>query len=235
MHVNNNASYLSAYQTSAAMQTQSMKLSGSYLDITGGVNGSYYGNVEDGVDVSETARELLDRIRELDVFSVIYPNRDARQKTKSLSEVEGDFMSDFTDFSSAFGKLSSMMGMSGADSFVMGLDGVGGMTVSGTSEASAAKLQNGFNQNSTMVSRFAVMAARAALVDAGNTVPGFKDAYASDAVGAIGDNIDALKERLLGFRTVAGNGSMQYGFMRDFELEYSQTTASYETTAAEVA
>lgn len=229
MLINNSANYISAYQTSASYQTSTLKASGSYLDIVGGANGSYAQGA-DGVDVSETAKELLDRIKKLDVFSIIYPNSDARQKTKSLSEVEGDFLSDFNDFSSAFGKLSGMMGLSGSDSFVMGLDGVGGMTVSGSSESAAAKLQSGLNGNSTMVARYAVMAARAALVDAGNTVPGFKDAYSSDAVGAITDNIDALKERLLGFRTVSGGGSMQYGFMRDFELEITSTGAS-ETSA----
>lgn len=232
MLVNNSASYISAYQTAAAAQTRSVSISGSYLEITGNSSGSLY-NIEDSSDVSETAKELMNRIKELDVFSIIYPNRDARQKTKSLSEVEGDFMSDFNDFSSAFGMMSQMMGISGSDSFVIGLDGAGGMTVSGTSEEMAAKLQSGFNGNSTMVSRFAVMAARAALVDAGNTVDGFKDAYASDAAGAITDNIDALKERLLGFRTVAGGGSMQYGFMRDFGLEYSTTSAQYAAEATE--
>ena len=238
MLINDSANYISAYQSahraSASVQTSNVKISGSYLDIVGGVNGAYALD-EDGVDVSETARELLDRIKKLDVFSIIYPNSDARQKTKSLKEVEGDFLADFNDFSKAFGQLSGMMGISGADSFVMGLDGVGGMTVSGTSPGEAAKLQSGFNNNSTMVSRFAVMAAGAALVDAGNTVPGFKDAYSEDAVGAISGNIDALKERLLGFRAVSGGGSMQYGFMRDFELELSSTKVDYASAQVEAA
>lgn len=231
MHVDNSAAYLAAYRTSAAYQTQNVSISGSYLEITGGSLNSGQAVGEDGVDISETARELLDRIRDLDVFSIIYPNKDPRQNVKSLSQVQDDFMADFYDFSAAFGAMAGAMGASGSDSFVMGLDGVGGMTVEGSSEAMAAKLQSGFNGNSTMVSRFAVMAARAALVDAGNTVPGFKDAYASDAPGAISDNIAALKERLLGFRTVAGDGTMQYGFMRDFELQYGSTSAAYSAAA----
>lgn len=223
MLVDNSASYIAAYQRSASVQKTSFSLSGSYLEITGGAASS----VKDGVDISETAQELLDRIRNLDVFSIIYPNSDARQKTKSLSQVEGDFMSDFNDFSSTYSKMASMMGLDSSQSFSMGLDGVGGMTVEGTDGSSAAKLQSAFNGNSTMVARFAVMAARAALVDAGNTVDGFKDSYAQDPVAAITSNIDALKERLLGFRTVADGGSMSYGFMRDFEIEYSDTKVDY--------
>lgn len=236
MSVNNTAYYAAAYQTAAAYQVNhtSLNVSGSYLEITGGVNGSYYGNIEDGVDVSEKARELLERIKELDVFKIIYPDSDPRQKTKTLKEVEGDFMADFNDFAGTFGKMQSMLGFDASSSFTMGLDGTGGMTVAGSDAAMASKVQGAFNGNSVMVSRFAVMAARASLADAGYTVDGFKDAYAEDPVAAIKDNIDALKERLLGFRTVASGGNMQYGFVRDFNLniDYSSVTASYGAAAA---
>ena len=234
MLVDNSASYIAAYAQAASVKTANLNVSGSYLEITGGVNGSYYANAADGVDLTDKARELADRIKSLDVFKIIYPNSDARQKTKSLSEVEGDFLSDFNDFSSTFGKMSSMMGFDASSSFTMGLDGVGGMTVSGSDSSAASKLQGAFTQNSTMVSRFAVMAARASLADAGYTLDGFKDAYAEDPVAAIQDNIDSLKERLLGFRTTASGGNMQYGFIRDFNMniEYSSTSASYAAAAA---
>ena len=229
MLVDNSASHIAAYQRSASVQKTNFSVSGSYLEITGGAAGG----IRDGADISEVAKELLDRIRSLDVFSVIYPNSDPRQKTKSLNEVEGDFLGDFYNFSSTYGQMASMMGLDASSSFTMGLDGVGGMTVEGTDSSSASKLQNAFNGNSTMVSRFAVMAARAALVDAGNTVDGFKDGYAQDPVAAITENIDALKERLLGFRTVADGGNMSYGFMRDFEIEFSGTRAEYAVTGKE--
>lgn len=226
-----NTNYAAAmYGASASYQTtrSSLNVSGSYLEITGGLNGSYL-NTEDGADISEKARELADRIRELDVFKVIFPDNDARQKTKSLDEVEGDFLSDFNNFAGTWSTMAAMMGIGASQSFTMGLDGEGGMTVQGTDASAASNIQSAFNQNSTMVSRFAVMAARAALADAGDTLDGFQDAYASDPYSAITDNIDALKERLLGFRTVAGEGTMQYGFVRDFNLDidFSSTTVAY--------
>ena len=63
-------------------------------------------------------------------------------------------------------------------------------------------------------------------------MPGVQEAFAEDPVKAGQDNIDALKARLLGFRTVASGGTMQYGFQRTEEFEYSETTASYQTSAA---
>lgn len=220
----------SLYGVSASYKTTnaSLNISGSYLEIMGGVNGSHASS-PDGVDLSEKALELANRIKELDVFKVIFPNNDARQKTKSLGEVENDFLSDFNSFAGLWGQMSSMLGLDASSAFTMGLDGQGGVTVEGSDESTAGKVQNAFNASSTMVSRFAVMAARAALADAGHTLDGFKDSYAQDPYAAISDNIDALKDRLLGFRTVAGGGSMQYGFVRDVNLsiEYSSTTASY--------
>lgn len=222
----NHASALAAYRTQSAGKTSA---DGSFLEIMGGTNGSKYG-VADTVDVSSSARELLDRVRNLDVFSFIYPNNDATKKTKSLGEVKNDFLSDFNDFSSFFGQMSGMLGLDAGDTFTMGLDGVGGMTVSGTDAGAAAKLQQGFSANETMTARFALMAARAALTDAGATEPGFANAYAQDPVAAIADNIDALKERLLGFRTVAGGGETRYGFVRgaDGEIDCAAETGTYQ-------
>ena len=237
--VTSNYNYLSAYGASAAygtgatQSTGKISASASYLEIMGGTSGSIY-DTEDTSDISSKAQEMLDRIKSLDVFSIIYPKSDATKNTKSLGEVKDDFLGDFNDFSSYFGTMSQMMGLSSGDTFTMGLDGVGGMTVAGTDASAAASLQQGFSANQTMTARFAVMAARAALTDAGSTVPGFKDAYAQNPVGAIENNIDALKERLLGFRTVAGGGEMQYGFVRNAsaEIDYSSTTASYAQAAA---
>ncbi len=241
MRIDNSTNYLAAYQRTAAMQTANLNISGSYLEITGGANGSYYANSADGVDISDKARELADRIKELDIFKVIYPNNDARQKTKSLSEVEGDFMADFTDFAGSFGSMLSMAGLDSSQSFTMGLNGVGGMTVTGSDAASAEKLQQTMSANQTTTSRFAVMAARAALADAGYTLDGFKESYGQDPIGAIQDNIDELKQRLLGFRATGSGGNMQYGFIRDFNMniDYSSTSVSYtqaqEAATAEIA
>lgn len=232
MLVDNAANNIAAYRNASIQSSvRTLEVSGSYLEITGGASGA---KATDDADFSEKAKELLNRIKELDVFKIIYPNSDPRQKTKSLDEVKNDFLGDFNNFASAFGDMSALMGLSASSSFTMGLDGAGGMTVKGSDSATAGKLQQAFNQNSTLVSRFAVMAARASLVDAGNTLGDFKDSYAKDPVGAIKDNIDALKERLLGFRTEAGGGTMNYGFMREFsfKLEYSSTSVSYTKTSA---
>jgi hypothetical protein len=223
-----NTSYtnaLSAYRTQAAGKTSS---AGSYLEIMGGTGGAK--QAADSADISSSARDMLARVKNLDVFSLIYPNNDATKQTKTLGEVKNDFLGDFNDFSSFFGQMSSMMGLDAGDSFTMGLDGVGGMTVSGTDAGAAAKLQQGFSANSTLTARFAVMAARAALTDAGATEPGFADAYAQDPVAAIENNIAALKERLLGFRTVAGGGETQYGFVRNgnAEIDFADDTGTYQ-------
>ncbi len=207
----------------ASQSTTSVKASGSYLDITGGLGGSRYTSGVDSVDVSSMAREMLDRINNLDVFSCIFPDNNPAKGTKSLGDVAGDFMSDFSSFA---GMMGGIVGDSGT--VTMGLDGKGGMTIQGDD---AAVNRASSAVTSTMTARFAVMAARAALVDAGQTVDGFSGAYASDPYAAIKDNIGALEDRLLGFRTQIGNGSAQYGFMRDAEIEYSETTTNYGTSS----
>lgn len=224
----NNSYYTAAYSQIASYQA-SFSVSGSYLDLTGGTNAVS----TDGVDVSDVAKQLADKIKELDIFKLIYPNNDVRKDAKSLDDIAGEFKNDFSSFSNMFSQMTSMMGMTG--SFTMGLNGTGGMTVSGTDEASAAKLQESFSGNQTITARFAVMAARAALVDARSTVDGFDSAYSQDPFAAITDNIDALKERLLGFRAQGGNGSMSYGFMRSFSatIEFAYSAASTAGGAAE--
>lgn len=224
----NAASVQAAYQ-SYYYSSGSASISGSYLDITGSASKI----ASDEASVSDLAKELLDRAKSLDIFKIIFPDQNVSKTTKSLDEVEGDFNQDFMNFSSMFGKLSAMLGLDDSTSLTMGLNGVGGVDVSGTDSSTASKVQNAFGANSTMTSRFAVMAARAALVDARSSVEGFDSAYSSDPVAAIKDNIDSLKELLLGFRTVSGGGDMQYGFVREFSasIEYSSTTASYSVAA----
>ncbi|MDR1745495.1 MAG: hypothetical protein LBS30_07065 [Planctomycetota bacterium] len=224
-----------AYRAQASQSATTISGTASFFEVTGDASGSKYAKGAggaDSVELSDTVNEMLERIRSLDVFSCIFPNNDVRQKTKTLDEVESDFMADFNDFSSAFGQMSQMMGMADGDSMMMGLDGVGGMTFDGNNEALNQKMADFAKANPTMTARYALMAARASLADAGYTLDGFADAYKQDPVKAIQDNIGALKERLLGFRTIAEDGKMQYGFQREVDFEYSETTSSYETTAA---
>lgn len=226
------ASYIAAYQRSSSVTTGSMNIAGSYLEITGGVNGRY--DTEDKAEISNMAKEMAQRIKDLDVFSVIFKDNDVRKRTQSLSEVETDFMNDFNSFASMFGKVSGAMGIDSSESYTIGLNGVGGLTVTGSNGETAENIQKTLG-NQTTVARFAVMAARAALTDAGYSLDGFKESYANDPYAAIKDNIGELKDRLLGFRTTGAGGSMQYGFIRDFEaqIDYSSTTVEY--TAAQAA
>ncbi len=236
MNVNHTNPYAAnAYRAQMSHSQTTISGTASFFEVTGDASGSKYAKEAQGgdrVDLSDTVSGMLERIRSLDVFSCIFPNNDVRQKTKTLGEVESDFMADFNDFSSAFGMLGGMMGMSEGDSMMMGLTGTGGMSFDGDNEALNQKMSEFAGANPTMTARYAVMAARASLADAGYTVDGFAEAYKEDPVKAIQDNIGALKERLLGFRTVANDGRMQYGFQREFDFEYSETTASYETAAA---
>lgn len=226
-YTNNYAASLYAAQSTRS--TQSTSTTGSFLEITGDASGNKYN--ADSIDISSQARGMLERARNLDVFSCIFPNNNvASGQYKSLDTVQNEFMSDFSNFSSSFGALAGLYGMGSGQSITMGLDGKGGMTVGGSDEALANKFSGATSE--AMTSKFAIMAARAALVDAGNTLDGFDSQYSQDPVGAIEANIDALKERLLGFRTVGGDGQMQYGFMREQEIEYSSTEVDYTVAAA---
>ncbi|MCC8181205.1 MAG: hypothetical protein LIP23_09895, partial [Planctomycetes bacterium] len=133
MQINSSDYYLSAYAANATYQNGNFSLSGSYLEITGGMSTSS----ADGVDVSEKAKEMLDRIKNLDVFKIIYPNSDIRRYAKSLYDFKNDFMSDLNNFSSMFGKMAQMMGLDSSSGLTMGLDGQGGMTVNGDSSAAS--------------------------------------------------------------------------------------------------
>ncbi|MDR0362870.1 MAG: hypothetical protein LBJ46_09350 [Planctomycetota bacterium] len=225
-----NASSIQAPYQSACYATGKFSLSASYLEMTGSLS-SVSG---DEASVSDAAKRLLERAKSLDIFKIIFPNDDVSKKQKTLDDVEGDFNQDFMNFSSMFGKLAGMLGLGANESLTMGLNGVGGVDVEGEEDA-VRKVQGAFNGSGTMVSRFAVMAARAALVDARGTVDGFGAQYENDPVAAIKNNIDSLKERLLGFRTVSGENEMIYGFMRQFNasIQFSAGSIRYSSGSEE--
>ena len=230
MNVSSAASQASSVY--ASMQKAEFSFSASYLEITGGAAKASRAGGEDELQVSDLARQLLERARDLDVFKIICPNSDVSKPYKSLNDVEKDFNQDFMNFTGSFASMFATLGLDGKN-LTMGLNGTGGVDVGGEGDA-AQKVQSAFNGSNTMVSRFAVMAARAALVDARTSVPGFESDYASDPVAAIKANIGDLKDLLLGFRTVAGGEGMSYGFMRDVSInfEYSSTTVAWGAAAA---
>ncbi len=220
---NNNSSAANRYANNANQANETSGLDALFGNRSAhtSTTNSFY-SAEDSASVSSVARDLQERIQNLDVFSIIYPNNDARKSAKSLDEVQSDFFADFADFSNAFSSISDALALDG-QSYTIGLNGTGGLSVSGDDAEKAGQLAETLNgksgSTSVMTARYAVMAARAALVDAGSTLDGFSDAYANDPYAAIQNNIGALKERLLGFRTVSGEDGMQYGFMRDGELD----------------
>jgi hypothetical protein len=222
-----------AAQTQGYAVAANWKISGSLLDIRGGTSQAQIQAGQDGVDISTAARELANRLRELDAFSVIHPNSDPRRATKTLDEVKSDFLNDFASFAGAFGNLPSLTGRDSGQTFILRLDGVGGLAVDGGDGSAIAEKLGGLFNDDRLTSRFAVMAARAALVDAGETLDGFRNDYAADPFAAIKDNIDALKERLLGFRARIADDGVDYGFRRGFELEigYSAVSLSHGTAS----
>ena len=57
-----------------------------------------------------------------------------------------------------------------------------------------------------------VTAARASLVQLAEDSPSFNQSYQQDPPAAIRENIDALKEHLLGFQLKTSNDDMSYDF-----------------------
>lgn len=221
------SSLYSSINNPYSVQSTSVSGAASFFETTGNASGSKYASGTDSASISSSAQELLQRAKNLDVFSCIFPNNNvASSNYKSLSTIQDEFMSDFNSFASSLSSIASLSGMTSADTLSIGLNGTGGLTVDSNNSSLASSTSSALNSGTT-TARFAVMAARAALADAGYTLDGFSSQYSEDPVAAIENNIDELKERLLGFRTVTSGGETAYGFQREEEFEMSETTASY--------
>jgi hypothetical protein len=167
-----------------------------------------------GMDKAGKSSSSVDGI--MDLFGV--PDSSAADpsfhggKYKTLGQVGNDFFNDFTNLTGVLGNMFRLGGV--GDGLSMRLDGYGHV-LANEDHASADKVNTLFKENSIMVSRFAVMAGRGAIVQAAESVPGFQEAYNEDPPGAIKRYIDDLRDLLFGFRLDYGKNS----FTTRFETE----------------
>ncbi|MHC4872721.1 MAG: hypothetical protein ACYTFY_12840, partial [Planctomycetota bacterium] len=137
-----------------------------------------------------------------DTFQSILNMGSSKSGTKSIPEISADLAENISWLENSFGSFFDMMNINPADSVSFQLDGVGGVSVK-TDSKDMPKIEQMFQNNPVMVSRYAVAAARASLINAYETDPGFKAGFDYDPRQAIKDNIGLLKDKLLG-------GSMTY-------------------------
>lgn len=165
----------------------------------------------DSLDISKGARARSTLAEMLDTTPILFDMGGGR-RTKSLGEVRQDLQENFSSFRENFGGM--LQGLAGdfADAGGIVLQGDGTGHVDMTTGEGAPVAPNRTTASGPFVSRFMVMAARASILDAASTEPGFDAAYRADAVGAVHDHIDALAERLLDFRL----GVDENGFRMEF-------------------
>lgn len=147
----------------------------------------------------------------LDTFRPLYGGQRG-DGFKSLFEVGQDFAADFKSFTGMLGQALSMAGLGASEPLTFAPDGKGHVRVEGE-HPDAAPANEMFEGNKTMVSRFMVVAARAALMDMG-TDPGFAQAYDQDPAKTIESHEEDLKGRLLGFRLTAFQATFTTSFVR---------------------
>lgn len=166
-------------------------------------------------DAIATFAEIRTRYTQ-DVYELLFPSKAnaGSGSYKTLDEVAGDFENDFNQLTGILGQVFQMAGVSFENTISMSLDGVGGITVSqeGGDGDAASTAKSFFSGDNSMVSRFAVMAARGAITQAATSVGGFDAAYQEDPAGAIREYIGDLENLLFGFTLTAGADGMDYHF-----------------------
>ncbi len=159
----------------------------------------------DIVEISELARNGISAVDPMSIFGMVKdPSGNGAYKT--LDEVGQDFSEDLAGMQGVLGKFFRQMGVDPEQELVLQPDGRGHIRVTNQHPQGAA-VQELFDRESPLTSRFMVMAARGTLTQVAETVPGFREAYAQDPVGAIEAHEDLLKERLLGFQLSAQGGT----------------------------
>jgi len=198
-----------AYQANAARSStfsafsMTASLSASTSTLAAGARG-------DTAEISALARELSIHIREVTLLTTVTLGASGR-KYKTLDEVASDFEDSLTDFKKLFGEFFGALNLDPSKALTLQLDGKGKVVASGENPQTEA-VNRTFSQNDVLVSRFAVMAARAAIVNAADTAPGFREAYETNPPGAIKEYIGELKDRLLGFQMNVSGGNFGWGF-----------------------
>lgn len=166
-----------------------------------------------GTDRVELSALALQRSREtsiVDLFDPAYRSQ-GRRKYKTLSEVGQDFQADYAAYQDLLGGVLQTAGIDLSPPLVLQPDLKGSIrTVNDHPEA--ATVNSMFKDGSPLISRFMVMAARASLMDAAASEPGFQADYEENPPAAIRAHIDALEERLGGFQLRVGENGFDFNF-----------------------
>jgi hypothetical protein len=164
----------------------------------------------DSVSISAQAYARREMMAAVDVGESLF-GAGADRPYKTLGEVRQDLQADLATFESDFGEYLRLAQVDTGTPLVLQGDGKGHVNVVGEhpDEGSVNRI---FSSQPQMVSRFMVMAARASLVDAEKTVPGFAQDYRGDPPAAIREHIDALEERLFGFQYRVDASGTGYSF-----------------------
>jgi len=166
----------------------------------------------DTTAISPETQALLRTRYALGAFEALFEARTGQaSRYKTLDEVARDFREDYARLSGLLGPLFKEAGLGERQAIEMRLDGKGHVLATAGGE-DAALVNSLFAADPSLVSQFAVMAARGALAQAGETVPGFAGAYAQDPPAAIREYIGDLERLLFAFTLTAGPDGMGYAF-----------------------
>ncbi len=162
------------------------------------------GYAQTSVDDFTFSAEAMQKSTLATILNMVSGSReDANSGIKTLAQVGQDLQEDLAAFDDLISGIFSAADIDTSQPLTLQADGRGHVLVQ--SEHKDARAVNDlFAENSVMVSRFMVIAARSSILDAAETEPGFKADYEKDARQAIRTHIDALKERMLGFRMRIG-------------------------------
>lgn len=131
---------------------------------------------------------------------------------KTIDEVGADLAENYADFENLIGKFFRTADIDTSEEIVLSPDGKGHILERG-GHSQENQINNGFSDNPVFTGRFMIIAARASIVDAAETLSGFSTDYQKDPPGAIREHIDGLKERLLGFQMRIKDGNFTHSFV----------------------
>ena len=164
----------------------------------------------DTADLSAATYERYALHARLDTFSVIYDSP-AQGRTKTLAEVGQDLQANLADYEELLGGLLRETKVDPATELVLQADGKGHVNVV-EDHPDGRAVETLFAENSVLVSRFMVMAARASILHAAETHPTFQQDYQANARGAIEEHIDVLEEHLFDFQLRVQDGELATAF-----------------------
>ncbi len=169
------------------------------------------GSVPDTVDLSGDAVAQYDLMKMMDTSEILFA-RGGERATKTLGEVRQDLQEDFAGFEEMFGGILRRMeqAFGGGEGISMQLDGKGRVLMGVGDEEPSRHTKLG--DTPVFAARFALIAARSALVNLSETDGSFKDDYQTDAIQAVKDHIGSLKDRFLGYKMNVENGEISSDF-----------------------